>query len=978
MKNNQVLSLNSEQKSSINYAKGPLLIVAGAGTGKTFVIVEKIKYIIKKGFAKPENILALTFTEKSAAEMEERVDKALPFGYFPMWISTFHSFADKILKEEAVHMGLNPAYKLLTQAESIMFIESNLFKFNLKYFRPAGNPQKFTESLYQHFSRLKDEYISPHEYLTWAKKKQSANIEKEEKKKILELALAYKLYQELMIKNDFMDFSDLIFYLLELFKKRRNILNKYIKLFKFILVDEFQDTNIAQYELIKMLSPAKANPQLTVVGDDSQAIYKFRGASVSNILIFMKDYPKAKLITLRKNYRSNQQILDGAYNLIQKNNPDTLESKLGISKDLISQNSVPAGEEKIKFFWTNDSDEETNAVAEEILKLKDKYAYSDIAVLVRANNHADSFAKTFAQKGIPYQFLGPGVLYKQPEIKELIAYLNILTDIEDSVSLFRVFSMDIFSISNRDLSYLLSFSKKTRLPLFSALEIILSNKYKDIPVQTEINYQKLAPSITKDSQEKFYKLYNLIKKHLSQVNKETAGQILYNFLEDTGYLAKIVTFKTLKEEKITLNISKFFKRLKVFEEDHEDSSVFDAVEFIRMSMELGESPSAQDVDSPIYDAVNIMTVHGSKGLEFPIVFMVNLTKDRFPTRERKELLPIPQELIKEILPEGDYHLQEERRLFYVGLTRAMDYVYLTSSKWYGESKRERRLSTFIVDTLGEDYINKKRIKIKDEKEQMSIFDFKKTDIILKRKENNLKYLSYSQINTFLTCPLRYKYSYILNIPVSKNAALVFGEAIHSSLQKFYYNFIKNRNLGLKDLIKYYKEEWIPQGFSSKAHHDKMFQEGKSMLITFFKKFHDKNMEIIALEKPFRVKTAKDVILSGKMDRVDKVGNRIEIIDYKTGKTPDEKKLKKDLQLSIYFLAATDKRMYNKKPEEVLLTLFYLQDMKKITFVKSHEDIQKIKETLGNIIDNINKSDFTPKVGPWCNFCPYKMICEAWQ
>src|SRR3990167_11363110 len=155
-----------------------------------------------------------------------------------------------------------------------------------------------------------------------------------------------------------------------------------------------------------------------------------------------------------------------------------------------------------------------------------------------------------------------------------------------------------------------------------------------------------------------------------------------------------------------------------------------------------------------------MTVHGSKGLEFPIVFMVNLTKDRFPTRERKELLPIPQELIKEILPEGDYHLQEERRLFYVGLTRAMDYVYLTSSKWYGESKRERRLSTFIVDTLGEDYINKKRIKIKDEKEQMSIFDFKKTDIILKKKKNNLKYLSYSQINTFLTCPLRYKYRHL--------------------------------------------------------------------------------------------------------------------------------------------------------------------------------------------------------------------------
>jgi len=174
--NNSTSKLNTEQKESINYKNGPLLIVAGAGTGKTFVIVEKIKSIIKNKLAQPENILALTFTEKAAAEMEERVDKALPFGYFPMWISTFHSFADKILKEEALHIGINPSYKLLTQTESVMFLNSNLFKLKLNYFRPTGNPQKFTESLYQHFSRLKDEYISPIEYLAWAKSKQKSDL----------------------------------------------------------------------------------------------------------------------------------------------------------------------------------------------------------------------------------------------------------------------------------------------------------------------------------------------------------------------------------------------------------------------------------------------------------------------------------------------------------------------------------------------------------------------------------------------------------------------------------------------------------------------------------------------------------------------------------------------------------------------------------------------------------------------------------
>ncbi|MFH1826912.1 MAG: UvrD-helicase domain-containing protein [bacterium] len=980
MKSDNTSTLNKEQKEAIKYNNGPLLIVAGAGTGKTFVIVEKIKHLIKTKLAKPENILVLTFTEKAAAEMEERVDKILPFGYFPFWISTFHSFADKMLKEEAIHIGLNPSYKLQTQAESIMFIKNNIFKFNLKYFRPEGNPQKFTESLYQHFSRLKDEYISPDEYLLWAKKKQSENIEKEEKQKILELVESYNQYQKLMIKNDFMDFSDLIFYLLELFKKRKNILHKYRNIFKYILVDEFQDTNIAQYQIIKYLSPASLSPKLTVVGDDSQAIYKFRGASVSNILTFMKDFPKAKLISLRKNYRSNQEILDGAYKLIQNNNPDTLESKLGISKNLISQNKKTASEEKINFFWTNDVDTEANNIADEILKLKEKkYSYSDIAILVRANNHADAFVKTLSQKGIPYQFLGPGMLYKQPEIKDLIAYLNILVDIEDSVSLFRVLGMDIFAISNRDLSFILSFAKKTRLPLFNILEIVLSKHHKDIEVKTDINYDKLIPQISNSSKDKIFKIYNLIKNHLALINKDTAGQILYNFLEDSGYLIRIANYGTTKEEKIALNISKFFKRLKAFETDHEETTIFDSVDFIKMSMDLGESPSAQDIEAPTYEAVNILTIHAAKGLEFPIVFMVNLTKDRFPTRERKELIPIPSELIKEILPEGDYHLQEERRLFYVGLTRAKNLIYLTSSKWYGEAKRQRRLSVFVIDTLSVEYINKMEIKIKDEKEQMSIFDYKKKETIFKKKKTNLSYLSYSRINTYLTCPLRYKYSYVLNVPVSKNAALVFGETIHSTLQKFYREFNRNKKINFANLISFYKKEWIPQGYSSKSHHDKMYEDGIKMLKAFYKKFHSKNIEIIDLEKPFRVKTDQNVILSGKIDRVDKLeGSKIEIIDYKTGKLPDEKKLKGDMQLAIYFLAATDKNMYNRKPENVLLTFYFLRDMEKISFTKTASDIVEIKNSIANTIEKINESNYSPKVGPWCSFCPYKMMCEAWQ
>jgi len=290
--------LNKEQQQAVKYNQGPLLIIAGAGTGKTSVIVEKIKFLVKKKLAKPEQILALTFTEKAASEMEERVDKAMPYGYFQMNISTFHAFADQILKENGYQIGLSPSFRLMTEAETILFLQKNLFLFKLKYFRPLGNPNKFLEALLQHFSRLRDEDISPEEYIRFVKnqrskiKDQKENDELLEKKKYFELVEAYETYQKLKLKEGLMDFADLVYYLLHLFRKRPNILRRYQQQYPFVFVDEFQDTNISQYLLIKLLCPAKKNPRLTVVGDDSQAIYKFRGASVSNIISFMKDYKR--------------------------------------------------------------------------------------------------------------------------------------------------------------------------------------------------------------------------------------------------------------------------------------------------------------------------------------------------------------------------------------------------------------------------------------------------------------------------------------------------------------------------------------------------------------------------------------------------------------------------------------------------------------------------------------------------------------
>ncbi|MDZ4209959.1 MAG: ATP-dependent helicase, partial [Candidatus Curtissbacteria bacterium] len=690
-------NLNKEQLEAIKHKGGPLLIIAGAGTGKTTVITERIKYLVSQNLAKPSEILALTFTDKSAREMEERVDVAMPYGYTQMWISTFHSFCDKILRQETLNIGMDPKYNLMTGAETIQFVRKNLFKFDLNYFRPLGNPNKFIEGLVNHFSRLKDEDISPSEYLKYVNdlkpNKKTATTplrptkrdfagQAEEMEKYLELARAYQIYEELKIKNGVMDFDDLIFYSLKLLRTRKNILKKYQEQFKYILIDEFQDTNFTQNELAILLAGKKAN--ITACGDDDQSVYKFRGAAVSNIIQFRKRFPKAKIVVLTKNYRSTQEILDRSYALIQNNNPDRLEVKEKIIKKLESMRKLDG--ELVEFIKTDRVENEAERVAKTIKQLTiSNYQFKDVAILVRANNHAEPFVRALSRLGVPHQFLGPGMLFKQAEVKDLIAYLKLLADVSDSVAMFRVLTMDIFEISPRDIATILSFAKKNNLTLLETTEQI----------------EKVFAS--EDTKTKVGELVKMIHRHLGLIKKESAGQILYYFLQDSGLLKELTSLKN-QDERGVQNISKFFNKLKSYEANHEDSSVYAVSDWLDLSLEMGESPKATDSDWTEIDAVNILTVHSAKGLEFPIVFLVNLVSQRFPTNERREQIPIPDFLIKEILPEGDYHLQEERRLFYVGLTRAKDRLYLAASNFYGEGKRERKISPFVVETLGEDAI----------------------------------------------------------------------------------------------------------------------------------------------------------------------------------------------------------------------------------------------------------------------------------
>lgn len=966
--------LNTQQKKAVNHKKTPLLIIAGAGTGKTTVISERIKRLITEDKVQPQEILAVTFTEKAAKEMEERVDQSLPFGYTQTWIMTFHSFCDRILKNEALNIGLNPSFRLISEAEAIQLIQNHLWDIPLKYFRPRGNPTKFIAGLYNHFSRLKDEDISPIQYENWLKKEPVPD----DTSKWKELTIAYKFYEELKTKEGVMDFSDLISNTLELFRKRKTILKHYQQNFKHILVDEFQDTNIAQYELIKLLTPKGTKPQLTVVGDDSQSVYKFRGAAISNILSFMKDYPNSNQIVLTKNYRSTQTILDHAYNLIRYNDPDTLEASLGINKNLRAIITT-TNDELIQLFFTKSQEQEADAVVSTIKKIKcdHKYSWSDFAILVRANNHSESFIRALNRSGVPYQFLGPLQLFRTDEIRDLIAYLKTLSYFDDSTSFYRVLSMPIWEISGRDLASLNNSANRTNHSLFSLCEEI-SKQHQKITSERTLSTQQL-PIISTKTKDNILRIVTMIHNHLDLVPRETGGQILYNFLKDSGLLEKLAKNpESEKDEHQIANISKFFDKLKSYETSHQDASINAINNWIELSLEVGESPTASDLDWSIEDRVNILTVHSSKGLEFKVVFLVNLVNLRFPTINRKDQIPIPDELIQEQLPSGDSHIQEERRLFYVGMTRAKDQLFFTGSMSYSDNKRAKKLSGFVFEALGRDF-NATNPEIN----QLELFgSFKDTTQITEpaKLHHKVNFLSYSQISTFRICPLHYKLKYILKIPTLISSSQVFGTNIHNALRNYYSYLTQDNPHNKNKLLEFLEINWQSAGFKNKKEERENFAIAHEMLSDFYYSEYNKPNHTKAVEEKFIFPLTSNVKVGGIIDRIDTLPNgTIEIVDYKTSiKVQTQKQVDKDEQLTIYALAALEVRhpLLLRQPKDVKLSLYYLSTQQKLTTTRSMEQLIAEKESIIDLVDKIENSDFKCSKHHFCKRCEYQLYCNG--
>lgn len=1013
------INLNERQKSAVEHKKGALLIIAGAGTGKTAVITQRILHIINKGWAKPNEILALTFTEKAADEMLGRVDEELPLSYGDMWISTFHSFCDRILKQEGHYIGLDTNYSLMSTAEGYIFFKRNLFDFSLKKFRPYGNPSRFINDILKHFSRLQDEDISPEEYISFAKKlpKKTAE-EKAEYEDTLELATVYDEYTQLKIKESKIDFGDLIIFTIKLFREKPNLLKKYRDRFKYILVDEYQDTNHTQNVLVNILSGfdpktemnevGKINPNITVVGDDDQAIYKFRGAAISNILQFKKHYPKAKEVVLTENYRSRQEILNASYTLIRHNDPYRLEITEKIEKKLLSKISFEKDDDPVNLVVAESEDQEAQWIAKEILSLigegtnteyenaqkfnpqgqstfveltpDRRYRLSDIAILARANSHMDAILQNLRHFGIPYKLGGSRGLYARGEIKKLIAFFRVLTDYTDEESMYTLLAMMQWGISSREFLEINMLAREKKISVWEVLEEMCGEKIGDIQGSVEVGRSNLVEKMLSDNAIKgIEKLIGILDGAVKMMKEEkTIGEILYHFITESGYLQSLVDSKD--QFKVN-NISKFFNVITEYEKRNAGSNLYEYVEYLNYSIEVGDSPVIDQNDLQEYDAVNVLTVHSAKGLEFPVVFLINLVSGRFPSQNRRDSIPIPDSLIKESLTgldERDEHLQEERRLFYVGATRAKEKLYLTAASYYGTGKRRSKGSIFLHEILDrdvtEDFIKPHKLVDSD---GLSLGFVKSSetetgDVLL--KVNNYRF-SYSQIEAYLQCPLKYYYMYVLKIPPKPNASLSFGNTVHTTLRDFYL-LLKHSQEGLglsdiptqKELLSLFEKHWISSGYQSKKHERQRRENGVKMMKDFYTHIFDEKCKPYMLEETF-TGHVDDSLFVGKIDRIDLVQMEgstpvVDIIDYKTGKVKDASDIRNDLQLPLYTMFAQLSYGFKVRKAKYI----FVEHCKEIEVDISEKKIEKAKVKLLSVIEKIKKGEFKPERGHTCMYC----------
>ncbi|GGD22364.1 ATP-dependent DNA helicase PcrA [Pontibacillus chungwhensis BH030062] len=614
--NDLLKGLNEQQREAVKTTDGPLLLMAGAGSGKTRVLTHRIAYLLGEKEIAPRNVLAITFTNKAAREMKDRVGDLVGPEARDMWISTFHSMCVRILRRDIDRIGINRNFSILDTTDQLSVIKQVLKDLNL-------DPKKFDpRAMLGAISTAKNELKTPEDF-----SKTTGNYYEQQ------TAAVYEKYQKTLRKNQSLDFDDLIMQTLTLFDRLPEVLEYYQRRFQYIHVDEYQDTNHAQYQLVKMLANRFEN--LCVVGDSDQSIYRWRGADIANIMSFEKDYPTAKVIMLEQNYRSTKRILDAANEVIQNNSgrkPKNLWTDNDDGESIFYYQAPTERDEGL--FVTNKIEDMVRAT---------KFKYKDCAVLYRTNAQSRTIEETFVKANIPYQIVGGTKFYDRKEIKDMLAYLRLIANPDDDISFGRIVNEPKRGVGRTSLDNLQMYAARHDLSLYEAAGEV-----------EQVGLSKRATNAIRD-------FHKMIRNWTQQQDFLSATDLVEDVLKITGYEDMLKNENSLEAQSRLENINEFLSVTKNFEEQNEDKSLIAFLTDLALVADINSA----DEDPFADDKVTLMTLHSAKGLEFPVVFLIGMEESVFPHSRSLQ---------------DEEEMEEERRLAYVGITRAEQQLFLTNAK----------------------------------------------------------------------------------------------------------------------------------------------------------------------------------------------------------------------------------------------------------------------------------------------------------
>jgi DNA helicase-2/ATP-dependent DNA helicase PcrA len=979
------IPLNPEQRAAVEHGNGPLLVVAGAGTGKTRVIIERIRYLLESDpNLSGENILGLTFTDKAAGEMKYRILKAAGERATEVWLSTFHNFCiERILQIE------NEKIQPLDEIDHGILLRRRIAELELDRFKRLAEPAQFLKDFVKFFSRCQDELVTPDDYQGYvdsvrrkylqqrpSMQQDERAIAEEELAKQDEVARAYRVSERLLRERNLVTFGAQLMQAVERLRSDEELLGRMRAQYKHILVDEFQDTNVAQLELLWLLAGDRRN--IVAVGDDDQAIYRFRGASFGSFTIFLERFcglrgaasaaaAKKFLVSLSQNYRSTQRILRVAGEVIAQNERSTLLPPKNLTTE-------KAEGDKVRVVEFGRPEEEAHWVASEIDRLHEAGAtWKSFAVLYRNHTHREHLLSALRRRRIPFVIRRFSIL-SSTLVRDLLAYLRVIGNLGDNVSCARILAAPYWGLEPRDLVRLTERADK--------------NKRRSLSDQIEGASNE--PPFNREGV-RLAELVRLLGQMRQSARKLNVRDLLDELIErleisplpsdaDKQYLERLVEF------------------VKEWERKSEGKKLHDFLEYWNYFQELGGDICLGEESSD--DAVQLMTVHSAKGLEFSRVFILRLAKGDFPVRSHEPVFEFPADLMKEEKPRGDFHIQEERRLFYVALTRARQ--QLTLSTIVNKRKKE---SPFLEDFLQNPKIQKfdavqstPRVEVPPTEElaepaanpaeparlfglipgsaQSTTGAYSRVALWAKAyhppRPEPLQ-LSASAINEYTECPMKYQFRRSWGVRGGPHAQMTFGVVMHTTIREFAEQMRERKGVALDEMLSTYDREWYSAGFTDDYHEQEYRKEGRRQLEEFHKKYSEAPPDVLYLEKPFELPLENDVVITGRMDQINRIsGKRVEIVDYKTGRPKDQKKAEQDFQLSVYALAA--KEILDLDPER--LVLYNLMTNEPIVTSRDAKALAATKATIADVAGQIRAAEFPVKPGFGCRYCDYKPLCPA--